>query len=97
MEPPYLAACRATLYTLHVSAAAGGLVALVAWLAFRFHPAATVAGAAWLTGGLLALLSRRSPAAGLSRRIAARGALLHAYGATLLALGGLLLRRGTRS
>jgi len=79
---------------LHVSVAWGGLVALIAWFFFRFGPAASVAGAAWIAGGFLALFSRRSPTAGLTRRFAARGALLQAYGATLLALGGLLLRSG---
>lgn len=93
MEPPHLAARRATLYGLHVSATFGGVVALAAWIVFRFSPAAAVAGAAWFAGGLLALLSRRSPLAGITRAVAARGALLQAYGAALLALGGLLLAR----
>lgn len=94
MEPPHLATRRATLYGLHVSATFGGAVACAAWIAFRFGPAAAVAGAAWLAGGLLALLSRRCPLAGITRAAAARGALLHAYGASLLTLGGLLLARG---
>ena len=95
MEPPHLAARRATLYGLHVSATFGGVVAFAAWLAFHFGAAAAVAGAAWLAGGLLALLAHRSPLAGVTRTIAARGALLDAYGASLLTLGGLLLARGT--
>ena len=92
MEPAPIAARRATLYGLHVSCTFGGFVAFLAWLSFRFSPAAAAAGAAWLAGGLLALLSRRGPLDGVTRRIAARGALLHAYGAALLTLGGLLLR-----
>jgi hypothetical protein len=97
VEPPSVAARRTTLYGLHVAASFGGLVGFAAWLVFRFSPAAALAGAAWLAGGLLALLSHRSPLAGITRRIAARGALLHGYGAALVALGGLLLRRGLRS
>jgi hypothetical protein len=94
VESPQLAARRATLYCLHVSAIFGGLVGLAAWIVFRYSPAAAVAGAAWFAGGLLALLSRRSPVACLTHRTASRGALLHAYGTTFLALGGLLLARG---
>lgn len=97
MESFPRAAHRATLSGLHASCAFGGLVGVLAWLGFGFRPAAIVSGAAWLAAGLLALLARRSPVCGFTRRIAIRGALLLGYGTALLALGGLLLGRGTRS
>jgi hypothetical protein len=86
-----LAARRAMLHCLHVSAVSAGLVALVVWGVFHHAPAACVAGGAWMAGGLLALLARR----GLSFHPATfRGALLQAYAAALLTLGALLLRSG---
>lgn len=94
MESPLVSRRRATRYGLHVSVAAGGLVALLAFAVFNYAPAACVAGTAWIAGGLLALLSRRSPASGLFRGAARSGALLSVYGAALLVAGALLLRSG---
>jgi hypothetical protein len=97
VESPQRAARHAALYGLHVSAAFAGLVAFAPWIVFDYGPAAVASGATWFAGGLLALLSRHSPLACITRRIAARGALLQAYGAALVTLGGLLLRHGART
>ena len=91
---PARCARRATLYGLPVSAAVAGLQGLLVWLAFGLGAAALVGGGAFVGSGLLALLSRHGPTPRTARRPPVRGALLQAYGAALLVVGGLLLRAG---